>query len=110
VTCNDMATPAGLAEIAMYADAVGAGKFFVIPRDPSGNLMKPTAFVADAHRAGLRVHVWTMRTEDQFLPANLKGNAKAEFAAYLAAGVDGVFTDQPDVGRGAVDEFAGTSR
>jgi len=110
VTFNDMATPAGLAEIAMYADAVGAGKFFVIPRDPSGNLMNPTTFVADAHRAGLRVHVWTMRTEEQFLPANLKGDAKAEFAAYLAAGVDGVFTDQPDVGRGAVDEFAGISR
>ncbi len=105
VTYNDMATPAGLAEIATYADAVGAGKLFVIPRDGQQRLMAPTSLVADAHRAGLRVHVWTMRTEDQFLPGDMKGNAQAEFAAYLAAGVDGVFTDQPDVGRRAVDGF-----
>ena len=49
-----------LAEIADYADAVGADKDLVIPRDADGRSPTPTPLVADAHAAGpgrARLHV-----------------------------------------------------
>ena len=60
--------------------------------------------MADAHAAGLVVHPYTFRNENQFLPlearrgtdANAYGDAFAEYDAFYAAGVDGVFADNPD--------------
>jgi glycerophosphoryl diester phosphodiesterase len=96
----------GLREIAAYADAVGPYKHHVIPWAPGGDrLGKPTSLVEDAHRAGLKVHCWTFRVENSFLPTSLRrgerpearGNAEAELSAYVEAGIDGYFTDQPDL-------------
>jgi glycerophosphoryl diester phosphodiesterase len=103
-TYADLVSPAGLAEIATYADGLGPHKDLVIPRDGAGNLAEPTALVGDAHLAGLYVHPYTFRNENQFLPANLRrgdspieyGDVFAEYAAFFAAGVDGVFADNPD--------------
>jgi glycerophosphoryl diester phosphodiesterase len=116
-TYDDLATPAGLAEIATYADAIGPGKARVIPRGADGRLGAPTSLVADAHAAGLLVHPWTFRAENYFLPAGLQsgdpadaafprrhGDLRAEVAAFLAAGVDGVFADYPDVAVQVRDE------
>ena len=112
----DLATPAGLAEIATYADAIGPHKALVIPRGSDGRLAAPTRLVADAHAAGLLVHPWTFRAENYFLPADFHagapgdaafprahGDLRAEVAAYLAAGVDGVFADFPDLALQARD-------
>ena len=109
-TYADLATPRGLAVVATYADGVGPDKSLVIPRDAAGRLAAPASLVVDAHAAGLLVHPWTFRSENYFLPAGfhagdpadpafprLHGNADAELAAFLAAGVDGVFADFPDV-------------
>jgi glycerophosphoryl diester phosphodiesterase len=93
----DMVTPTGLAEIAKYADAVGAHIAFVL--NPDGT---PTALVADAKAAGLAVHAWTVRPENEFLPPMLRtgddpkgrGCGDVKLAALLkAAGVAGVFSD-----------------
>ena len=73
-------------------------------RSPDGALAEPTALVAAAHAAGLRVHAYTFRNENHFLPANLRsgpadsayGDSFAEYAAFLAAGLDGLFTDNTD--------------
>jgi glycerophosphoryl diester phosphodiesterase len=108
-TYADLVTPEGLAEIATYADAIGPDKDLVIPRDATGALGEPTALVADAHAAGLLVHPYTFRNENTFLPADLRrpgaddafGDAFAEYAAFLAAGVDGVFSDHPDIAHAA---------
>ena len=85
-----------LADVAGYARAIGADKDLVIPRDSAGNLLAPSSLVADAHAAGLLVHAWTFRAEAAFLPANIR-DAAAEYAAFYATGLDGVFTDQPDL-------------
>jgi glycerophosphoryl diester phosphodiesterase len=87
-------TPTGLAEIATYAACVSPSKDLVIPRDAAGHLGAPTGLVADAHAAGLSVHCWTFRNEERFRPTGL--DAAAEYVAFLDAGVDGVFSDQPD--------------
>jgi glycerophosphoryl diester phosphodiesterase len=111
-TYGDLATAAGLREVATYADGVGPFKDYIIPRDASNHSLPPTSFVADAHAAGLVVHPYTFRNENQFLPAedqrgtnpNDYGNAFAEDQRFFAAGVDGIFTDNPDTGVAARNE------
>jgi len=58
--------------------------------------------VADAHRAGLLVHVWTLRGDAPFLPAAYRGDPGAEWRRLAALGVDGLFGDFPDQGRAAL--------
>ncbi|MEV6599602.1 glycerophosphodiester phosphodiesterase [Actinoplanes sp. NPDC051346] len=99
-------TPAGLRELARYTDGVGPEKGQVIPREADGTLGTPTRLVADAHAAGLRVMPYTFRAENQFLPAELRtgtdpaayGRALDEQVIFLRTGIDGLFTDQPDIG------------
>ncbi len=96
-----MASVQGLKLIAAYADGVGPNKGMIIPRNALGFLGKPTAFVADAHAAGLKVHPWTFRIENFFLPTNHKsslnpaaaGDIAAEMQAFIDTGIDGLFTD-----------------
>jgi glycerophosphoryl diester phosphodiesterase len=105
-TYADMITPAGLAAIATYAQAIGPSKLLVIPRTADGKLGKPTALVADAHAHHLLVHPWTFRAENAFLPKDLQhgvaptdhGDLAGELLPYLRAGIDGFFTDQADLG------------
>ncbi len=102
-TYADLVTPRGLEEIARYASCIGPAKSLVIPRDADGRLMGATSLVADAHAAGLQVHPWTFRTESAFVPAGM--DLKGELGEFLAAGIDGFFTDQPDVGARARDAY-----
>ena len=112
LTYDAMSTPAGLRRIATYADGIGPDKNRVITRDPDGSLGATTRLVRDAHRRSLLVHPYTFRNENAFLPTDLRrgsdptayGNAFAEYAAFFAAGVDGVFADNPDTARLARDE------
>lgn len=110
----DMMAPAGLRAIAKYADAIGPYSRSVIPVDKQGRLGEPTSLVRDAHAAGLQVQPYTFRPENQFLPRALwegedprtrnEAGSIAEIRAYLKAGIDGFFTDDPAVGRKAVDQ------
>ena len=107
-----MVTPAGLAAIATYADGVGAAKNLVLPRDAAGRTGAPSSLVPDAHEAGLLVHVWTLRLENQFMATNFRigtdpdaaGDLAAETRAFLDAGVDGIFSDNPDLAAEVMDE------
>jgi glycerophosphoryl diester phosphodiesterase len=98
---SNMTTPAGLKAISEYASGIGPNKAMVIPRTLLGNLGEPTALVADAHTVGLAVHPWTFRRENYFLPLAQKsginpaahGDLVAEIKAFIAAGVDGFFSD-----------------
>lgn len=101
-----MATPAGLRAIAGYAYGIGPNKTMI--RDGEA---VPTRLVADAHDAGLKVHPWTFRAENFFLPSTLRagidprahGDLGQEIARYLELGVDGFFTDFPLDGARARD-------
>jgi glycerophosphoryl diester phosphodiesterase len=105
-TYADLATPAGLREIAGYAQGVGVNKDLVVPRGTSGQLLTPTSVVRDAHQAGLVVHGWTFRAENTFLPLDFRigtdlgrlGNLAGEAAYFLDLGLDGFFTDHPGIG------------
>jgi len=96
-----MITPDGLKAVATYAWGIGPNKDMVDKGEGA-----PTSLVADAHAAGLRVHVWTFRAENFFLPASLRrgadprahGDVETAIRRQLAAGIDGFFTDFPLIG------------
>ncbi len=99
-----MTTPAGLAEIATYADGIGPWKPQVMALTGATGTFAgvttatPTALVADAHAAGLFVHTYTFRNESKYLAGVWKGNPAAEAIAFFRAGVDGIFTDFANTG------------
>ena len=115
-TFGAMTSAAGLREMATYADVVAPQVRGVIPLGPDGRLGQPGPLVRDAHAAGLLVRVWTFRPENRFLAADFKNAAGddvrnpqgsvAEMRRYIAAGIDGFFTDDPALGRAAVDGIA----
>lgn len=91
-------TPAGLAEIATYADGVGPNKQLILPAGSP-----PTSLIADAHAKKLVVHPWTFRKEAQFLSAGFEGDVVAEMTMFYRLGVDGLFSDFPDLAKRARD-------
>ncbi|UGX85567.1 glycerophosphodiester phosphodiesterase family protein [Phyllobacterium meliloti] len=106
-----MLTPEGLAEIKTYADGIGPWKPQIVPlkispwkeTNPDGTPFKgstpeastqdPTSLIADAHKAGLFVHVFTFRNEKKYLAADYHGDPSLEYLKFFHLGVDGVFTD-----------------
>jgi glycerophosphoryl diester phosphodiesterase len=112
-TYADMLTPAGLKAIAQYAQILGPANRTLLPLDAQGGLGKPNGIIANAHTAGLKVLPYTFRPENAFLPKDLQrgldqanrseDGSVAEMRAFIAAGVDGFFTDDPALGRQAAD-------
>jgi glycerophosphoryl diester phosphodiesterase len=114
-TFKDLVTAEGLKEIRTYADGVGPWKPYILagkqvigedgkPKDLNGDgkideqdrvLITPTNVVKDAHAAGLFVHTWTFRSEPKRLASDFKGDPAAEYKAFLALGIDGLFSDFP---------------
>jgi glycerophosphoryl diester phosphodiesterase len=115
-----MATPAGLARIAGYAQVVIVEKGRYLPeasartQTPAQRQTPPrpspcqgrAGFVSSARDAGLAVHAYVFRAENVFLPMDLRigadpaqhGALAVEIQRYLALGIEGFFTDQPDLG------------
>jgi glycerophosphoryl diester phosphodiesterase len=106
-TFDALLTPQGLRDVATYATWLGPSKEWIVPLGPAEEALPPTALVAGAHAAGLRVMPYTFRNENEFLPASLRrgpanapadtyGDVIAEYAQYRQLGVDAVFSDNPD--------------
>jgi glycerophosphoryl diester phosphodiesterase len=99
----------GLLFIDGYADGLGVNTNLMIPL-VGGKLGTPTTLVSDAHSVGLVVHGWTFRAENVFLPNEFDssadpaayGDMNGQIQAFVALGMDGFFTDQPDLGVAAV--------
>lgn len=120
VTYADMVRPGGLKAVAAYADGLGPDWSQVLNADTAAQTLRPTALVADSHAVGLKVHPWTVRAESYFLPEwlqahpvpvrpdqpRLHGKVQAVYQALFAAGVDGLFTDFPGLGKQARDAEA----
>ena len=77
--------------LAMYAgkvDGIGINKALLVDKN-----MQPSGIVADAHKLGLKVHIWTVRNDE--VPPGLR-SVDEELKFLFAQGIDGVFTDFPD--------------
>ena len=113
LTYGQMMTARGLTAIAGYADWVAPWTRQLIPLGADGKLGEPKPIFGDAHRAGLLVGCYTFRPENQYLAADYRNDAGAnarnpkgsvaEIRRYVAHGLDGFFTDDPALGRRALD-------
>jgi glycerophosphoryl diester phosphodiesterase len=118
-TYADLRSPAGLKEIATYADGIGPWKRMIVSvkgvdanndgiaddvnkdgaiNDADKTTLPPTSLVQDAHNAGLLVHPYTFRNEGRFLAADYNNNPELEYRQFIQLGVDGYFTDFPGTG------------
>jgi glycerophosphoryl diester phosphodiesterase len=113
-TYADLTTAAGLRSLSGIVNGIGPDKSQIIPcHVDGGSLAQQTSLVADAHAAGLKVHPYTFRAENTFLPVDYRvgtdarafGRAIDEQLRFLATGIDGLFTDQADIGVIARAEF-----
>ncbi|HEY6126496.1 MAG TPA: glycerophosphodiester phosphodiesterase family protein, partial [Steroidobacteraceae bacterium] len=112
-TYLDLMNDPGLREIAAYADAIGPHKGMVVQFGAEG--ARDTGLARRARAAGLGIHVWTLRAENEFLPVVLRsagdsaahGNLAGEIQALLDAGITGFFSDHPDIAVHARDDWWG---
>jgi len=107
---EDVYSPEGLRRIAGFADILGPETGLILPRDGDDRTGAPTSLVADAHQAGLGVHVWSVNAENAHLPSDYRlgdpsregflqelGDATRLAKRLFDLGVDGIFTDHPDL-------------
>ena len=110
---QDLASSSGLDFMKGFADGIGAHTQLIVPTD-GRRLQSPTDLVKEAHARGLLVHGWTFRAENQFLPSQLargtgsasRGDMTEYLRPFIEAGIDGIFTDQPDLGREAISTMS----
>lgn len=107
---SDVWSPDGLKKIAGFADIIGPETQIILPRDAAGKSLPTSSLVTDAHAAGLKVHVWSVNPENLDLPVDLRcgdpkapgydnklGDVETEARRLFAAGIDGAFSDAPDM-------------
>ncbi len=89
---NAMLTPEGIAAVAEYADGIGLPIEAIVDASGPDLRWRPVKDWAKAH--GLMIHPYTLRRET--VP---EGHSYEALLAFLAGadGVDGVFTDFPDI-------------
>ncbi len=98
LTYGEMATPKGLRSIAQYAAWVAPEKNYIIPLTLKSKTIPPaTNFVYEAHIAGLEVMPWTFRANDALVRKFYGGKEDNEYNRFFALGIDGLFTDYPDL-------------
>jgi glycerophosphoryl diester phosphodiesterase len=116
-TYADLITPAGLNEIASYADGVSPWKRYIvsvagIDNDHNGladdvnsdgvvddadkKVLPPSDLIPNAHGLGLFVHTWTFRNESRYLGHDYNQNPAQEYLQFYCLGIDGLFSDFPD--------------
>lgn len=111
----DLLTPAGLAEVASYADGIGPWKPYIrssactlvngacsdvngdgLVNDADRTLLPASDLVQRAHALGLLVHPYTFRSEQRRLAKNYAGMPANEYLDFYTLGVDGLFSDFSD--------------
>jgi glycerophosphoryl diester phosphodiesterase len=114
---KDLLTPAGLAEVATYADGIGPWKYYIQSTacktlaatggcaDANGDgavneadrvVIPASDVVPRAHALGLLVHTWTFRNERTRQPLDDRGDPANEYLRFYDLGVDGLFSDFAD--------------
>ena len=73
------------------------------PKDVKHENYTDTSMIDDAHKAGLDVHAFTFRNEDEKLLFEYGQDPYNEFEKFLNLGIDGYFTDFPATAKRFLD-------
>ncbi|MCT8353392.1 glycerophosphodiester phosphodiesterase [Photorhabdus kayaii] len=91
-----MFKPGAMREVAQYADGIGPDYHMIVAEYSTPTNIKLTSLVKEAHTNNLEVHPYTIRVDQ--LPKYATSGDQLFDIMYNQAGVDGVFTDFPDLG------------
>lgn len=96
---------AGLEVFSQRLDGLALAWSLLLGRETVLDVERAKHIVARAHELGLKVFIWTMRPENEFLPKSFRiGDDPAEhgqwesfFSLLWSLGIDGAFADHPDL-------------
>src|SRR5262245_26533956 len=91
---DTLLTAAGLKSLADYAYGIGPHYSQLVEAE-EGRRPRPSDLVRGARDAGLRLHAYTFRRDD--LPAYTRSFEELLTLFFVDVGVDGVFSDHPDL-------------
>jgi glycerophosphoryl diester phosphodiesterase len=97
--------PGSLDDIAKYANVIGPWKRQIL-RDIQDKELLQTTVIEQAHAAGLKVHTYTFRSEPATLAPQYANDPLREYRQFYELGIDGVFSDFPDVALHARETFS----
>jgi glycerophosphoryl diester phosphodiesterase len=84
-------------KLARVADGLGPSMHMIVERESSAADIRRTGLVAMAHAAGMEVHPYTFRRDAGTIPAYARDFDDLLDIFLNQVGVDGVFTDFPDL-------------
>jgi len=87
-------TAAGLRDVSTFADGIGPWLMQVVKFDEASSEPSFTPLVDQAHKQGLFVHAYTLRSDQ--LPEEMRDFDQALNFLLKHSGLDGIFTDFPD--------------
>ena len=87
----------GMKQLATFVDGIGPSILLLVDKNSTASEIKITKLVTYAHDAGLKVHPYTFRRETDQMPAFVKDYEDFLRVFLDEVGVDGVFTDFPDL-------------
>ena len=87
----------GMKQLATVVDGIGPSALLLVENDSTASNIKTTGLTEFAHAAGLKVHPYTFRRERDQMPAFAKDYDDLLRIFFDEVGVDGVFTDFPDL-------------
>jgi len=94
---NRLLNADGMKQIATFADGIGPSALLLVQADSTQSDVRVTGLVEFAHAAGLQVHPYTFRREATQIPPFAKDYEDLLRIFFDEVGVDGVFTDFPDL-------------
>ena len=87
----------GMKQLASFVDGIGPSILLLVNVESTAQDVKVTKLVEYAHDAGLQVHPYTFRRERDQMPPFAKNYEDLLRIFIDEVGVDGVFTDFPDL-------------
>jgi len=87
----------GMKQLATFVDGIGPSALLLVEKDSTASGIRTTGLTAFAHAAGLKVHPYTFRRERDQMPPYAKDYDDLLTIFFDEVGVDGVFTDFPDL-------------
>lgn len=94
-TYLDLLKPESLKAEKSLLYGIGLHKLVALPQEDAIKAGAPKDPIKGIQALGFKVHVYTFRSDQGFLPKEYAGDPRKEYERFYKAGVDGVFSDFP---------------